>query len=207
MNQARFKFVFGAMGCGKTAKLRGDYYSKVSEQFHTIIIKPKIDIKGDRCIETRDGGKLEATFVLDKEDNVYNLISSYLFDNVLDYVLVDEIEFLTEAQIVQLSKVVDRLGIHVVGYGIITDFVGKMFPGAIYVMEWADDFEYLPSQCSCGNWKIRNMRLANGEAVFDGEQVAIDGVDFTYKPVCRECYEKEKGKSKKKILSKDRVLK
>lgn len=205
MNQARFKFVFGAMGCGKTAKLRGDYYSKVSENFNTIIVKPKIDTKGDNCIETRDGDRLEATFVLDKEDNVYHLISDYLFEHLLHYVLVDEIEFLTKEQIVQLSKVVDRLGIHVIGYGIITDFVGKMFPGAICVMEWADDFEYLPSQCSCGNWKIRNMRLENGEPVFTGEQVAIDGGDSAYKPVCRECYEREK--NKKKILAKNKVRK
>lgn len=196
-NRATFKFVFGAMGCGKTAKLTGDYYSKVSELKDVIIVKPKIDTKGDNYIVTRGGTKLEATFVLDKDDNVYDLVSNYLYENTLDFVLVDEIEFLTEEQIIQLSKIVDRLGITVIGYAIITDFLGKMFPGAISVMEWADDFEYLPIECSCGNLKNRNMRIVNGAPVFEGDQIAIDGVDSEYKSVCRSCYEKAKVKSRK----------
>ena len=196
-NRATFKFVFGAMGCGKTAKLTGDYYSKVSELKDVIIIKPMIDKKGDNCVVTRSGTKLEATFVLGMNDNVYDLVSNYLYDNTLDFVLVDEIEFLTKEQIIQLSKIVDRLGITVIGYAIITDFLGNMFPGAIHVMEWADDFEYLPIECSCGNLKNRNMRLINGVPVFEGEQVAIDGVDSEYKSVCRTCYEKAKVRAKK----------
>ena len=197
-----FKFYFGAMGCGKTAKLTGDYYSKTCELKEVIIVKPKIDTKGDKNIVTRSGSQLEATFVLGKEDNIYNLVSTYLFENNLDFVLVDEIQFLQEDQIKQLSKIVDKLGITVIGYGLITDFQGKMFPGAITTMEWADDFEYLKVECSCGNLKNRNMRLVNGIPVFEGEQVSIDGIDAEYKSVCRTCYEKEKSKAKTKALKK-----
>ena len=193
-----FKFYFGAMGCGKTAKLTGDYYSKTCELKEVIIVKPKIDTKGDKNIVTRSGSQLEATFVLEKDDNIYDLVSTYLYENNLDFVLVDEIQFLQSDQIKQLSKIVDKLGITVIGYGLITDFQGKMFPGAITTMEWADDFEYLPVECSCGNLKNRNMRLINGIAVFKGEQVSIDGVDSEYKSVCRSCYEKEKIKVKTK---------
>ena len=103
MNTSHFKFVFGAMGCGKTARLRGDYFSKVGDNFEAIIVKPKIDTKGDRCIETRDGSKLEAKFVLGKEDNIYQLVTEYLFENTLDFIFVDEIEFLTEEQIIQIN--------------------------------------------------------------------------------------------------------
>ena len=204
MSKAYFEFVFGAMGCGKTSELRGNYYSKVGELFEVVIVKPSKDKKGEEYIVARDGSKLKVDFLLNDSDNIYDLISSYLFDNNLDYILVDEIQFLNEEQIIQLSRIVDKLGINVVGYGIITDFCGHMFEGAIHVMEWADKFSYLDSQCSCGNLKIRNMRLYNGEAVFEGEQVAIDGVDFNYKSVCRECYLKEKNKVKKKIIYKNK---
>ena len=30
---AKLKFYFGAMGCGKTRKLQGDYYSKLEDGF------------------------------------------------------------------------------------------------------------------------------------------------------------------------------
>jgi len=200
MNKNSFKFYFGAMGCGKTAKLTGDYYSKVCELKEVIIVKPKLDKKGDKNIVTRSGNKLEATFVLESQDNVYDLVSTYLYENTLDYILVDEIQFLTDEHIKQLSKIVDKLGISVIGYGIITDFKVKMFEGTISAMEWADDFEYLPVECSCGNLKNRNMRLENKVPVFEGEQVSIDGVDSEYKSVCRACYEKEKSKTRKKVL-------
>lgn len=193
-----FRFVFGAMGCGKTSVLVGDYYSNVSEGREVIIVKPKIDSKGGKSIETRSGTKLKATFVLGENDNIYNLVSEYLYGNILNLVLVDEIEFLTDDQIIQLSKIVDKLEIPVIGYGIITDFQGKMFPGTKTVMEWADDFKYLPIECCCGNYKNRNMRLNNGVPVFNGEQVSIDGVgEITYKSICRACYEKEQIKVKK----------
>ena len=200
MKRAYFKFVFGVMGSGKTARLRGDYYSKVGELRDVAIVKPLLDKKGDNCIVARDGSKLEAKFVIDRNDNIYNLVTEYLFENALDFILVDEIEFLSEEQIIQLSKIVDKLDITVIGYGIITDFQGKMFPGAINVMEWADDFEYLPVECSCGNLKNRNMRLIGKEPVFEGEQVSIDGFDSTYKSVCRACYEKEKSNVRRRKL-------
>lgn len=74
-----------------------------------------------------------------------------------------------------------------------------MFSGAVHVMEWADDFEYLPVECSCGNLKNRNMRLENGVLVFEGEEIAIDGVDAKYKSVCRSGYENAKVRAKKMV--------
>ena len=38
-----------------------------------------------------------------------------------------------------------------------------------------------------------NLRKNNGIPVFDGNQIAIDGIDATYEPVCGLCYLKEKG--------------
>lgn len=202
MNRGYFKFCFGAMGCGKTQKLQGDYYSKVEDGFEVIVVKPFSDKKGGKNTITRSNSILETKFTFKKEDNIYLLISEYLLENNLDFILVEEIQFLTSQQIVQLANIVDKLGITVIGYGILTDFLGNMFPGAITAMEQADEFEYLKRQCSCGNLKIRNMRLKNGNPVFEGEQVAIDGVDAEYKPVCRSCYEKEKNKAKKRLLIK-----
>lgn len=36
--------------------------------------------------------------------------------------------------------------------------------------------------------KIYNMRIVDGIPVFDGEQVAIDGIDASYVAKCRYCY-------------------
>ena len=43
-----------------------------------------------------------------------------------------------------------------------------------------------------------NTRIQEGNFVFEGEQVAIDGVsEITYDSLCRKCYKKEKTKVKK----------
>ena len=52
-------------------------------------------------------------------------------------------------------------------------------------------------QCSCGNDKIFNMRIEKGIPVFEGEIVAIDGIDATYESMCRKCYKNNKKKIKK----------
>ena len=112
--------------------------------------------------------------------------------------LVDEAQFLKKHHVEELSNVVDILGITVICYGLRTDFRGELFEGSKRLFEMADPLEVITKNCSCGDNKIYNMRLENGIPVFEGEQVAIDGVDATYKSVCRKCYKN----AKKKILSK-----
>ena len=38
------------------------------------------------------------------------------------------------------------------------------------------------------------MRLENGNPVFEGDQVKIDGVEAEYEATCRKCYKKLKKK-------------
>ena len=182
------KFCFGAMGCGKTRKLQGDYYSKVEDGFQTIVMKPIIDKKGDEHTLARDGGTIKTDLLIKNKDNIYKIIAEHLIENNLDFILVDEAQFLEPHHVEELSDIVDILGINVICYGLRTDFKGELFPGSKRLFEMADKLVEIKRQCSCGNNKIYNMRLENNIPVFDGEQIAIDGIDATYESVCRNCY-------------------
>ena len=118
----------------------------------------------------------------------------------MDYILVDEAQFLSPTHINQLSDIVDVLGIDVLCYGLRTDFQGYLFPGSKRLFEVADKLTEIRRKCSCKNNKTYNMRLENGIPVFEGEQIAIDGVDATYKSVCRKCFKNEQKKVKIKSL-------
>ena len=194
------KFYYGAMGCGKTRKLQGDYHSKVEDGFSCLVLKPLVDTKGDTKTLARDGGVLESNFLVSEDTNIYGLISNYLLmvRGDLDYIFVDEAQFLSEHHVEELADIVDKMGIAVICYGLKTDFQGKMFEGSKKLFEVADSLVEIYRQCSCGNAKTRNMRLVDGEPVFEGEQVAIDGVDVTYKAVCRNCY----NVAKRRVLAK-----
>lgn len=195
-NDAYLKFYYGAMGCGKTRKMQGTYYSKKEDGFEAIVVKPMIDTKGDTKTLARDGNTIEAAFLIGKNDNIYLMIANYLLEHNLDFILIDEAQFLSEKQVDQLTDIVDILGITIICYGLRTDFQGVLFEGSKRLFEVADEAKGIYRQCSCGNGKINNMRLENGEAVFEGEQVAIDGVEATYESKCRKCYKE----AKKKVL-------
>lgn len=193
---AYLKFCYGAMGCGKTRKLQGDYYSKLEDGFEVIVIKPIIDKKGDSNTLARDGGKIDTSFLIRKEDNIYINIANYLINHNLDFILVDEAQFLEAHHVEELADIVDILGISVICYGLRTDFKGYLFEGSKRLFEMADPLEAIVRQCSCGNNKIYNMRLYDGVPVFEGEQIAIDGIEATYESVCRKCYKDAKKRIK-----------
>lgn len=201
--EVRLKFFYGAMGCGKTRKMQGDYYSKVEDGFNAIIIKPMIDKKADGDTLARDGNKFKTEFLIDKDDNIYGIIANYLVENNLDFIFVDEAQFLESHHIDELAYIVDILGINVYCYGLRTDFMTNLFCGSKRLFEIADELVPINRQCSCGNPKIYNMRIENNLPVFSGEQIAIDGIDARYDSLCRKCYNNEKKKLIKKKVNKN----
>jgi len=79
-------------------------------------------------------------------------------------------------------------------YGLRADAFGHVFPGSLRLFEIADKIEEMKAICKCGNKATFNLRLnkINEEyiPVFEGEQIAIDGIDSEYDSVCRRCYKK-----------------
>jgi thymidine kinase len=102
-------------------------------------------------------------------------------------VLIDEAQFLSPAQVRQLHRGAHLLGIPVICYGIRSDFLGEPFPGSVYLLTLADSVEELKNVCSCGRKATMNPRFVNGERLFAGDQVAIEG-DVEYRPMCARCF-------------------
>ena len=92
--------------------------------------------------------------------------------------LVDEAQFLTRAQVWQLSEVVDALRIPVLCYGLRTDFRGELFEGSQYLLAWADEMQEIKTICHSGKKATMTVRVdESGFAVQDGPQVEIGGND------------------------------
>ena len=121
----------------------------------------------------------------------------YLVDQIsqggrVDYVIVDEAQFLAPEQIDQLARVVDDLGLDVFAFGITTDFRTKLFPGSQRLIELADRVETLQVEalCWCGARATHNARTIGGVMVVEGEQVVVGDVDppaeeVGYEVLCR----------------------
>lgn len=158
-----------------------------------MVLKPSIDTRdGEGIIKSRIGLERECISI-DSEIDIYKAVENYnniLMStlNKLEWILVDECQFLTEEQVDQLAKIVDVLDINVMCFGLRTDFTSHCFPASRRLFELADYIEEVKSRCSCGNKTSINARFnEKGEMILHGSQFMLGGNDL-YKPMCRKCW-------------------
>lgn len=206
---AKLYFRYGAMNSGKSTALLQAAYNYEERGQRVLLAKPAIDTKGASQIESRLGMTREVDFLIGPEDDARALFAEHreLVRNEgaeellpsapadVACLLIDEAQFLTEAQIDDLFRIAVLDGIPVLAYGIRNDFRTHAFPGSARLLAIAHTLEELKTICRCGRKAVFNGRRADGRFVFDGDQVAIDGVAVTYESLCGNCYLEESGGS------------
>ena len=182
-------FRYGAMKCGKSTALLQVAYNAEENGKKVILIKPAVDTKGEDRVVSRLGVERKVDILLGPNDNVprYNEADKPYC------ILVDEAQFLSGKQVMQLYILAKLENIPVMCYGLRSDFQMNGFPASLKLLTIADELEELRTICSCGKKATLNLREVNGEAVFEGDQISIDNQDSVkYKPSCGTCYVKQK---------------
>ena len=178
------------MGSAKTALLLTTAYNFEERGMAYKCLKPVVDTREARnVIRSRIGIERECSWIY-ANTNLYDFVREICRENhrVVEWLLVDEAQFLSRAQVDQLSRVVDDFGINVICYGLRTDFQSNLFEGSRRLFEIADTIDEIKSTCNCGRKTIINARIdANGNFVEQGAQVEIGG-DDRYVAVCRKCW-------------------
>jgi thymidine kinase len=109
----------------------------------------------------------------------------------LQCILVDEAQFLTKMQVIQLSDIVDTLNIPVLAYGLRTDFLGEPFEGSLYLLALADNLVEIKTICHCGRKATMNRRIdENNRPVRTGAQIEIGGNE-RYISMCRKHFKED----------------
>lgn len=139
-----------------------------------MLFTPSIDDRdGLDKISSRIGLEARAE-VFDKDHDLFLHIRDHLETEDVHCVLVDEAQFLTGKQVLQLTLVADRLRIPVLCYGIRTDFQGEPFEGSKYLLSWAEELVEIKTVCTTGKKATMNARLDDdGNRVWEGEQVDV----------------------------------
>jgi len=196
---AKLSFKYGAMNSGKSDTLIKTAYNYTERGLDIVTMKPSVDTKGDQMIVARAGGTRHVDILATPEMNVREEVRRFMATKALEElhcVIVDESQFLHEQQVDQLYEVAKLDDISVITFGLRADFLTKLFPGSKRLFEIADNLEKLPTMCRCGSQAEFNCRQVDGEFVFEGEQVAIDGEQaVTYDSLCGTCYLTEKAKN------------
>ena len=191
------------MGCSKSLRLLVTAHDFDEKDIPIIVLKPSIDTRdGGNKVKSRVGLERDSVEISPDTDiyhavNEYNHIRLSLGNKPVQWILVDECQFLTEKQIDELAAIVDDMDINVKCYGLRTDFMSRLFPASKRLMEIADDIKEVKSLCKCGRKASINARIdKDGNVITEGEQIEVGG-DDRYEAMCRKCW-KDKISNKKK---------
>jgi thymidine kinase len=174
------------MNAGKSTILLQSSYNYQERGMRTLVFAPEVDDRfGVGRVSSRIG--LQANAIpFSANANLFRTIQKENEITKVDCVLVDEAQFLSKAQVRQLSDVCDDLDIPVLAYGLRTDFQGNLFEGSQFLMAWSDNLNEVKTICHCGRKATMVLRLdASGRPVREGEQIQIGGNE-KYVSVCRK---------------------
>jgi thymidine kinase len=187
-------FFCGTMDCGKSTLALQIEHNRSARGLHGMIYT-RDDRAGEGLLSSRLGLVTRAVEAHDGFDFHAHVVAHLTAGGRVDYVIVDEAQFLAPAQIDQLARVVDDLDIDVFAFGITTDFRSRLFAGSQRLVELADRIETLQVEalCWCGARATHNARTVGGRMVVEGAQVVVGDVaggsgeraEVGYEVLCR----------------------
>ena len=184
---AKLYFKYGAMGSSKTAQALITKYNYEENDLKVWLIKPSADVRdGAATLRSRIGLEARVEVIPPEADVLERFVREK--EGSCDVIIVDECQFLSEAQIDQLRAIVDEHNVPVMCFGLRTDFQTKLFPGSLRLMEVADTIQEIKTICDCGAKATVNARIdGEGHIVTQGAQVVLGGND-SYIAMCHKCY-------------------
>ena len=148
---AHLRFFHGPMDCGKsTLALQVDHNQ--SRQGRPGCCSPSGDRSARPRITSRVGLSRPAAEIDAGTDLRLLVRSRWAGGQRVDYLVVDEAQFLTPEQVDQLAELVDGWHVDVYAFGLTTDFRARLFAGTQRLLELADDVQRIQVEvlCWCG---------------------------------------------------------
>lgn len=185
---AKLTFFYSVMNAGKSLNLLQANHNYKSKNLNTMLVKPSIENRfGKDHIGSRLGIS-EPAISVSPTDNLEDLDTTGICA-----ILVDEGQFLTENQVIQLSNIIDDHDIDVLVYGLKTNIKGKLFEGSQALLVYADKILEIKQLCSmCQTKATMHIKLRNDVPCFETE-IEI-GKEDLYLSLCRKHYKLYKNK-------------
>lgn len=190
---AKLYFHYSTMNAGKSTLLLQASNNYREHGMATYLLTARLDDRGGKGRIASRIGIGEDADTYDAASDLFAMIRTRRADGSVACVFIDEAQFLTPAQIWQLARAVDDLGVPVMCYGLRVDFRGELFPGSAALLALADEMREVRTICHCGKKATMVVRRGpDGRALREGAQVQIGGNE-TYVSLCRRHWRAEVG--------------
>lgn len=187
---AKLYFHYSTMNAGKSTLLLQAAHNYRERGMQVLLLTAAVDDRhGPARIASRIGLDAAAE-TFGAADDLFARITRH---PGMACIFVDEAQFLTAAQVWQLARAVDDLGVPVMCYGLRVDFRGELFPGSAALLALADELREVRTICHCGRKATMVARLVAGRPVLEGAQVQIGGNE-TYVSLCRRHWREAVGR-------------
>ncbi len=191
---AKLYFNYSTMNAGKSTILLQASYNYNEGGMDTYLITARLDDRaGAGKIASRIGIDAPSDR-FDPQSDLFEMIRTRQGKGRIACVFIDEAQFLSKAQVWQLARAVDDLGVPVMCYGLRVDFMGELFPGSAALLAWADEMREVRTICHCGKKATMVVRQdESGQVLTGGEQVQIGGNE-SYVSLCRRHWREAVGR-------------
>lgn len=189
---AKLYFYYSAMNAGKTTTLLQSAYNYTERGMGVLLYTPVIDDRYEKNTIASRIGLTQPAISFDKDFNFFEDVAQKITNALppIKCVFIDEAQFMTKKQVLELTNIADQLGIPVLTYGLRTDFLGEPFESSQYLLAWAEEIIEIKTICHCGRKATMNARInEKGEMVSEGAQVEIGGND-RYISLCHKHYKR-----------------
>lgn len=183
---AKLYFNYSTMNAGKSTMLLQASYNYQERGMRVVLLIAAFDERAGRGVIGSRIGLEASAIAFEPDTDLQALIGTLNAEGEpIACVFVDEAHFMTREHIWQLARVVDRMNIPVMVYGLRTDFQGKLFPASQELMAICDEMREVRTICHCGRKATMVVRLdANGEVAHEGAQIEVGGNE-KYVSLCR----------------------
>lgn len=171
---AELVFFCGTMDCGKsTLALQTEHNHRAAGRGGLTFTCH--DRAGAAVVSSRLGLVRSAIEVTADLDFWQVVVDHRVSHRRVDYLICDEAQFYSAAQVDQLARLVDEMDLDVFAFGITADFRTRLFPGSQRLLELADRVQVLQVEalCWCGARATHNARTHDGVMVVEGAQVIV----------------------------------
>jgi thymidine kinase len=187
--------LLGTMNASKSAQLLMKAYNLEQQGKKVMVFKPETDSRDGAFVVSRALSDKRPAIVVPK-DSDGSIMAEKVWTKKPDILLVDELQFFTEAQVEKLAEISITFDVDIYAYGLLLSYTGKMFDATKRAIESGFRITMIDMSCDyCQNDATHHLLYVDEKLETDGSGIVVEDEEFkkkkqSYKSVCFSCYQR-----------------